>query len=113
MPRNIKCRHVCADFDKEVYTPSSKTTQTIILNVDELEAIRLCDYEELEQEKAAQMMKISRGTLWRLVVSARKKIAMALTQGYGIQISGGNYEVRTFCDCKNDCKKCMVDKEEK
>lgn len=110
MPRIAKRRHVCTDFEKEIFQPSSESTECIIINVDELEAIRLCDYEELDQEQAAKRMNISRGTLWRLVISARKKVAMALTQGYGIKISGGNYEVRTSCDCKSDCKKCMIKK---
>jgi len=41
---------------------------------DEIEALRLVDYEGLSQEEAAASMGISRGTVWRLLQSGRKKI---------------------------------------
>ena len=44
------------------------------LYADEVEALRLVDYEGLSQEEAASSMKISRGTVWRLLQSGRKKI---------------------------------------
>ena len=53
----------------------------ILLQRDELEALRLCDREGLIQEVAGQHMGVSRGTVQRLLTSARKKIAEALTQG--------------------------------
>jgi len=37
-------------------------------------------FEELTQEEAAKRMGISRGTLWRSLYSARKKIATALAE---------------------------------
>ena len=45
---------------------------------DELEALRLCDFEEQEQEQAAKSMSISRQTLQRLLYAGRKKVADAL-----------------------------------
>jgi predicted DNA-binding protein (UPF0251 family) len=53
---------------------------------DELEAIRLCDLKNLEQKEAAKKMKISQSTLQRILTSARRKIAEALTQGKAIRI---------------------------
>lgn len=50
----------------------------VILSPDELEAYRLVYYHGLTQEEAAKKMGISRGTLWRLLVSARQKIGYAL-----------------------------------
>ncbi len=64
-----------------------------ILTMDELEAIRLKDFEELEQEKAARKMNISQPTFNRLLKSARKKVADALVNGKAIKIEGGTYKM--------------------
>jgi predicted DNA-binding protein (UPF0251 family) len=58
------------------------------LRVDEMEAIRLADYEGLYQQECADKMGISRTTFSRLIESARKKIADALlnTKALRIQI---------------------------
>jgi len=50
------------------------------LYADEVEALRLVDYEGLSQEEAAESMKISRGTVWRLLQSGRKKIVAMLVE---------------------------------
>ncbi|KKT22026.1 MAG: hypothetical protein UW08_C0020G0012 [Parcubacteria group bacterium GW2011_GWB1_43_8b] len=60
--------------------------EEVDLNIDELEALRLCDLKDLEQEEAAKKMKISQSTLQRILVSARKKVAEALTEGKAIKI---------------------------
>ena len=62
-----------------------------ILTVDEFEAVRLKDLEGLEQCECAARMEISQPTFHRLVVSARKKVADALTNGKTIKIEGGDY----------------------
>jgi len=48
------------------------------LDCDEMEAIRLSDYEGLYQQECADKMGISRTTFSRLIQNARKKIADAL-----------------------------------
>lgn len=53
----------------------------------EVEALRLVDLEGLSQEAAGIEMSISRGTVWRLVQSARKKVAQALTEGRTLAVS--------------------------
>ena len=63
------------------------------LAIDELEAIRLKDYQDLDQGEAAQKMNISQPTFNRLLKSARKKIANALIKGQAIRIQGGNYKI--------------------
>ncbi len=50
------------------------------LYADEVEALRLVDYEGLSQEEAASSMKISRGTVWRLLQSGRKKIVAMVVE---------------------------------
>jgi predicted DNA-binding protein (UPF0251 family) len=62
-----------------------------VLTVDEFEAVRLKDLEGLDQSVCAEMMEISQPTFHRLVTSARKKIADALTHGKTIKIEGGHY----------------------
>ena len=52
----------------------------IELTYPEYEAVRLIDFEGLNQEDAGNRMKTSRGTIWRLIQSGRKKIAQALTE---------------------------------
>jgi predicted DNA-binding protein (UPF0251 family) len=65
--------------------------EEMILTIDEFEAVRLKDLEGFEQEVCAEMMDISQPTFHRLVISARRKIADALTHGKSIKIEGGNY----------------------
>jgi predicted DNA-binding protein (UPF0251 family) len=53
----------------------------------EVEALRLVDLVGLSQEEAGQRMGISRGTVWRLVQTARRKVAEALTEGKTLVVS--------------------------
>jgi predicted DNA-binding protein (UPF0251 family) len=53
----------------------------IALSLDELEALKLCDLDDLTQEQAGKRMGISRGTIQRILAAGRKKVALALTQG--------------------------------
>ena len=64
------------------FTPYPQINPTpIYLEPAELEALRLVDMEGLSQEDAGARMEVSRGTVWRLLQSARKKVAQALTEG--------------------------------
>ena len=58
----------------------------IVMTLDELEVLRLVDYEGLLQEEAAARMGVSRGTVWRCLKSARKKVATMLVEGRGLRI---------------------------
>ncbi len=64
-----------------------------VLQIDEYEAIRLVDLEEIEQELASKKMNISQPTLSRLLKSARKKISDAIIKGKAIKIEGGNFKL--------------------
>jgi predicted DNA-binding protein (UPF0251 family) len=59
----------------------------ITLDPAELEALRLVDLEGLSQEEAGSRMGISRGTIWRLLQTARTKTARALTEARPITIT--------------------------
>ena len=63
--------------------------EEINLTIDELEAVRLKNYKELEQVNCAKKMKISQSTFQRILTSANKKIAEALINGKAIRINGG------------------------
>jgi len=60
--------------------------QTNIINLDEFEALRLCDYEGLSQIEAASDMRVSRATIQRLLLSGRKKITEAFLENKAIEI---------------------------
>ncbi len=68
----------------------------IPLLFDEYEAVRLLDYEGRQQNEAAEMMKISRPTLTRIYMNARKKIAQSLVEGRPIMITGGNCDFSSY-----------------
>ena len=76
-------------------TPPHHIPNTINLSLEELEALRLVDLEDLTQEEAAACMGISRKTLWTDLHRARKKVITALTKGYTLRIEGGNNLIRT------------------
>jgi predicted DNA-binding protein (UPF0251 family) len=64
--------------------------EEVILELDEFEAVRLADLEELYQEEAAAKMNISRATFGRIIMSAHKKIADALINGKAVRIDAGD-----------------------
>jgi len=69
------------------FTPNPpRNLEPIFLEMAELEAFRLVDLEGLSQEEAGQRMGVSRGTVWRLVQSARKKTAQAFSEGRPVYI---------------------------
>ena len=64
------------------------------LTLEELEAVRLVDLLDLDQEEAAFYMGISRKALWNDLMNARHKIAAALVYGMGLLIEGGSFVLR-------------------
>lgn len=94
MPGRRRCRRVGW---KPAFTafgpaaPGNTEPGEAVLSYDEFEAVRLKDLEGLDQNECAAMMEISQPTFHRLVISARRKIADALTNGKTIKIEGGNY----------------------
>jgi predicted DNA-binding protein (UPF0251 family)/predicted Fe-Mo cluster-binding NifX family protein len=86
------CRkqRVCRNFAGATYfKPRGIPLRDLEINtleLDELEAIHFCDYEDLEQRQAAEKMNISTSTLQRLLYSGRKKIIDALYNSKAIKI---------------------------
>ena len=60
--------------------------------MDEYEAERLNEQQEIDQVTAAAKMKISQPTFNRLLRTARKKISDALVNGKAIKIQGGLFK---------------------
>lgn len=77
-PRICRCPYWRMAFKPTGYPMHE--IEHIPLGRDELEALRLCDLLEKTQEAAARAMGISRGTVQRLVTSARFKVARALVK---------------------------------
>ena len=98
MPRPRHCRRVAQMPQVNYYKPRGvplSVLEQVNLTVDELEAIRLTDFEGLYQAEAAEKMNISRQTLGRIIASAHKKIADVLVNGKALLIEGGPVEIVT------------------
>ncbi len=115
MTRPRKCRRVGFVPDNPCFHPQLYNKDEVVLNIEEVEALRLSDYLELEQDSAAESMNVSRGTFQRIINAARKKTADALVHGKILRIDGGNYHLsagKTCCrkmqgNCKRlNCEKC-------
>lgn len=92
MPRPCRCRRIRCKPDANYFKPRGiplDALEEVNLTLDELEAIRLADLEELYQEDAAKKMDISRQTFGNIVNSAHKKIADALLNAKALKINGG------------------------
>ncbi|NHK32440.1 MAG: DUF134 domain-containing protein [Asgard group archaeon] len=62
------------------------------LTLGEYEALRLVDFEGLNQEEAGQKMHVSRGTIWRLLDSGRLKLMSVLIEGKILRIESEKQE---------------------
>lgn len=87
-PRTCICPHRAgfAAVFKPAGTPL-KDMEIIQLAHDELDALHLCDGEGKTQEEAGLCMGVSRGTVQRLLASARGKVAQALVHEKALAIT--------------------------
>ncbi len=83
-------KRLCRTFEGAIfYKPKGiplSTLQITSIELDELEAMHLCDVDELNQAEAATKMNISTGTLQRLLYSGRKKLVDAIYTSKALQI---------------------------
>lgn len=63
--------------EKMIPDPSS-TEEPIYIDLAETEVLRLVDLEGMYQEQAGLTMGVSRGTVWRLLASAREKVTRSI-----------------------------------
>lgn len=88
-PRNCLCDSIKFNPNVVYFKPqgiSMVNLEIIELSLEEIEAFRLKNLENLEQQSAAKKMKTSTSTYQRILYSAYKKVAEALTQGKAIKI---------------------------
>ena len=95
MPRNKIPRFVAgypliSAFVPEDRMPAGENS----LPVEGLEAIRLSDFEKLDQATAADIMGVSRQTYGRILSEARSIVADTLLTGKRLGIGGGVFEMR-------------------
>ena len=93
MPRKKCLRYIEQFPEVTYYKPAGipmRVLEEVVISLDEIEAIRLADYEKFYQEEAAGRMNISRQTFGRIIESAHQKIAEAILNGKAIRIEGGN-----------------------
>ena len=119
MPRPKKCRLISNFPDITIYKPSGvKLTEleTVILNFDELEALRFADFDCKKQVEAAEFMNISRSTFGRIIEIARYKVADSILNGKALLIKGGDFCHQDLSNNENELinkfleerrKKCM------
>ena len=89
MPRPRKNRRILFDPDVTYFKPAGvplRTLQEILLQSEELEALRLKDYQMLEQKEAAEKMNVSQPTFHRILLEARRKVSAALVDGKAIRL---------------------------
>lgn len=109
MARPRKWKKVCSLPDINIFGPLNieYKDDSVIMSVEEYEAIRLIDLENLKQEECAERMNVARTTVQGIYVNARKKIAEFLVSGKTLVIEGGNYKLCDgrggFCG-KKECK---------
>ena len=63
-----------------------KELEEVTISTDELEALRLKNFLELDQTEAADKLGVSQPTFHRTLLSANKKITEALVKGKAIRI---------------------------
>ena len=98
MSRPKKCRCINCTPNTSYFKPKGIPIfklEEVSLSLDELEAIRLADYEGLYHEEAAEKMTVSRATFGRILNEARHKVAEAIVDGKALRIEtnkdkGGN-----------------------
>lgn len=120
MPRPLCCRRVQGTPGLVLFGPigaCSDTPDEVVMTLDELEALRLADLEELYQEQAAEHMGVSRTTFGRILKAAHRKVAEVLVHGKALKIEGGVVVAETPIVCEpcpnerggaSDCPRCQV-----
>jgi len=92
MPRPCKRRLIGQLPRSPYFKPSGipvSELEQVNLGLDECEALRLADMVGLEQEAAAEKMRVSRQTFGNILRRARKKVASCLIQGKALRMEGG------------------------
>lgn len=90
MARPCKKRTVCLKLKAGYFRPEEFPAlgpAEVVLEVDEIEAVRLADLDGEYQVAAAKKMGVSRPTFSNIINRAHQKIAEALIRGRAIRIN--------------------------
>ena len=96
MPRPRKLRFVQGHPIVSAFIPDRIPPwgrEMVVLPIEGLEAIKLSDFQGMDQETAAKMMNISRQTFGRILGDARAIVADALVMGKTLRIEGGHFDM--------------------
>jgi len=108
MARPKKRRRVCRIPAIRTFSPDCGAGEQVELTLDELECVRLLDWEGMTQEQCAAQMQVTRTTVTSIYESARRKLADTLVNGKTLQISGGEVDV---CEHSGHCcGRCGLDR---
>ena len=105
-PRKVSELPIIKGFKPFGGVSDDKKSSAINLLLEEYEALRLCDYDHLNHQEAAELMGISRPTFTRIYSSALEKIAKSFVLGLRIIIEGGHvyfdskWSYCKVCECK-------------
>jgi len=89
MVRPRLCRRIGFNPNITYFKPQGvpmRELEIVELTAEEVEALRLRNISELEQEEAAKKMNTSQSTFQRILCSVYKKITEALIEGKAIKI---------------------------
>ncbi len=94
VPRPKRCRRICSKPDYDYFIPGGiPAKEKVRLCLEEYEAIRLIDLENLTHEECARQMDVSRTTVTEMYEAARRKIADSIVNGKTLAITGGCYRI--------------------
>ena len=95
--RREKLRRVGIIPEYRGFTPDGLASgDAIDMTVDELEVLRLCDLEGLNQEAVAQQMGIARATVAAICSRAHRKVANALVNGRALVHFGRSEQFKIY-----------------
>ncbi|MGC9516506.1 MAG: DUF134 domain-containing protein [Methanomicrobiales archaeon] len=107
MPRPRRFRKIFSEPTVRCFKPDVDyevdDLEPIEISLEEFESLRLKDYQNIKQKKAAEIMGISQPTFHRTLNSAREKVSKALVEGKIITIKGGDYITDKI---RYKCKTC-------
>lgn len=90
MPRPKLSRKICKAPEFRGFVPIDQKRDSIpvLIDIEEYEALRLCDNTMLGHKEAAAEMGVSRPTFTRIYESARRKVALAFVEARAIVFEG-------------------------
>ena len=94
MPRPKRPRYIGVPPVVTEFRPQgSEAAGEVILSFEEFEAVRLIDYDGLDQGEAASIMNVSRQTVGRILRTARFKLSRVIVESCCLKLSGGCYKI--------------------